>query len=492
MSNFDKVSTPSQFYLDNIAKWKLNRLIESSDITIETNWKSNLFYPRKWEISNLAKTQQSAFIAGASLLPALRRTISGSLGLVFRKPMEIALDAKLKYLENDVNGNGDTLVQLTHNCVFEAQLQGYGALLAEYTDISQIEEEAGRELSKGEKLQLNARATIQQYKAESVLNIYVVRIGSVTKLQQVILTESYEDRESQFESKTKTQYRVLLLDEQGLYTQQLYREVDKVGIELVGTFEPRDGAGNRQNYIPISFFGAESNSYIPGASPNYDLARMNAKHLEYSAMRNESIRQLAPTLFFNMGHGFDQETFNEDNPEGVVLGGFNGYMHGDGGGASIVQANPNDAASDEMLKLEERMVQSGALLITPSTSNVSAETSIIQRSTDTSILGMVVRNVEEAINEQLNYISEYENAAPDSSLVDINRDFFDLPMTAQDRAAWSQDMMAGSVSVEEYRTALNKSGHLPDSAMDSNDEIIQSIDSNEPIAIEDESSEDEV
>jgi hypothetical protein len=141
--------------------------------------------------------------------------------------------------------------------------------------------------------------------------------------------------------------------------------------------------------------------------------------------------------------------------------------------------------------MEALMVQAGALLITPNTSNVSAETSIIQRSTDTSILGMSVRNVEEAINEQLNYVSEYENAAPNSSLVDINRDFFDLPMNAQDRAAWAQDMMSGSVSVEEYRKALNKAGHLPDSAMEMNEEIIQSIDSNEPIAVEDKSNEDE-
>jgi hypothetical protein len=475
MSIINKVSTPSQYYLDNIEKWRLNRLVESSDITIQTNWKEHLFYPRKWEVSNLAEAQQEAFISGASLLPALRRTISGSLGLVFRKPMEVNLDPKLSYLEYNANGNGDSLRQLTHKATFEVQLQGYGALLADYADVSQLEAESGRKLSRDEKNKLNARGTIQLYNAENIINIYTVRVGSVTIVQQVVLSESYEDRENQFTSKTKTQYRVLLLDEQGYYKQELYRpekQNNNVNMELVATYEPRDSSGARRTSIPISFFGAESNSYIPGASPSYDLARMNSKHLELSATRFESIRQLAPTLFFNMGMNYDEESFKEDYPDGVVLGGWGGIRHGDGGGATIVQASPNDAASDEMLKIEERMVQSGALLITPKTSNVSAETSIIQRSTDSSILGMSVRNIEEAFNEQLNFVSESEGAAPDSSTVDINRDFFDLPMNAQDRAAWAQDLMTGSVTIDEYRTALNKAGHLPDSSMELNDEIV--------------------
>ena len=485
MSNINKVNTPSQAYLDNIDKWKLNRLIESSDITIQENWEQHLFYPRKWDESQLAKTQQKAFIDGSLLHPALRRTISGSLGLVFRKPMEVVLDAKLSYLEDNVNGNGDSLVQLTHDTTYEAQLQGYGLLLADYADVTQLEEESGRKLSVGEKRDLNARATIQLYKAESILNVYLKRIGSVTVVDQIVLSEFYEDREGQqFGSTTKEQWRVLRLNHEGYYEQQIYRQdSDKESMLLVSSYEPRDATGNRQTKIPASFFGAESNKYIPGASPSYDLARMNAKHLEYSAMRGESIRQLAPTLFADMGQGFDQDTFDEEYPEGMILGGFNAYITGVGGKATILQANPNDAASTEMAHLEELMVQAGALVITPNTSNVSAETSIIQRSTDSSILGMIVRNVEEAINEQLNYVSEYEGAAPDSSLVDINRDFFDLPMTAQDRAAWSQDMMTGTVSVEEYRIALNKAGHLPDSAMESNDEIIASIESNEPTEV---------
>ena len=433
--------------------------MENNDITLPKHWKQYLFYPQRWDASEMALQRQQDFIRGATMFPALKRTLDGSLGVVFRKPTKIELVPQLSYLEDNADGTGKGLEQLIQDVTSENILQGYGGMLTDFAASDELN-------SKAEDEALNKFAAIHIYTAESIRNVYTRRVGSAMIVQQIILEETHQDRINQFDVKEKTQYRVLLLDENGLYRQEIYRQNNtSADNTLVAVFEPRNSAGSRLDYIPFSFFGSKCNDFRVDSSPLYGLARMNAKHLEYSAMRNESIRQLAPTLFAFPGENFDYDDFEENNPQGITMGGYNAYLLGAGGSASIIQASPNDAAFAAMNHLEALMVQAGALLITPNPSNVSTETTIIQRSTDTSVLGMAVRNVEDAINQQLAWAADFMGAAAGST-VDINREFFSMPMNAQDRAQWSADVMTGAVTIEEYREALNKAGLLPDSSLE--------------------------
>tara|TARA_A100000171_G_C2140369_1_gene154936 strand:- start:8086 stop:9504 length:1419 start_codon:yes stop_codon:yes gene_type:complete len=456
MTSKSGVETTSQEYEDNITKWQLNELIASSDITLFQNWIKYLFYPARWESTNNLVTQrQKDFINGASLFPALKRTLDGSMGVIFRKPTQIELAPELDYIIDNADGAGKSLEQVVQDAMAENILQGHGGLLV---DFASNEEQR----SKAEDALNNNFATIQLYKAQHIINVYTIKVGAKSIVQQIVLQESYQDRVGQFEVEEGLQYRVLMLDENGLYRQELRRPDNEV--ELVKEIEPRDAQGNRLDYIPFSFFGAESNSYHVDASPLYDMTRMNAKHLEYSAMRNESIRQLAPTLFAFPGDGFDPDVFEEDNPSGLTMGGYNAYFLGMGGDAKMVQADSNDAAVEEMRHLEELMVQAGALLIQPQASNISMETTIVQRSTDTSVLGMAVRNLEDAINEQLQWVAAFMGGG--DSEINLNREFFSLPLSAEDRRQWASDVMMGIVSAQEYREAMTKANILPESALD--------------------------
>lgn len=461
MTTQSGVEAKSQAWQDNIGKWQLNRLLENSDITLCKNWKQHLFYPERWSADPLAQQRHQDFIDGAALFPALKKTLDGSLGVVFRKPTKIELSAGLEYLNENTDGNSKGLEQFIQDVVSENLLQGYGGILTDFAASDDA-------LSKADDVLMNRFATMHIYNAESIINVYTIKVGAVTVVQQIVLEEDYQDRVGQFSIETKKQYRVLYLDENGQYIQQIYRlEDDNADINsgLYEQYEPRNSKGERLDYIPFAFFGAESNTWYPTGSPLYDLARMNAKHLEYSAMRNESIRQLAPTMFAFPGENFDYEEFETNNPKGITMGGYNAYLLGAGGSVDLLQASANDAAVAEMQHIESLMVQAGALLITPQSSNVSTETTIIQRSTETSVLGMVVRNSEEAITLSLQWVADYMGVTGEST-IDINREFFSVPLSAQDRAQWAQEVMMGLVTVDEFRGALVKSGNLPDSALE--------------------------
>lgn len=469
------VEATSQYWEDNKDKWGLNRLLENSDITLERHWKEHLFIPAAWDGSALAKRRQKDFINGSSLLPALNRTLKGYLGVVFRKPTEIELATGLDYLLDNCDGDGTSLEQFIQDVTAEDLLQGYGGILVDFANNDGLN-------SKAQDAKLNKQATMHIYQAECIKNIYTIKVGAVTVVQQIVLEESYQDRIDQFVTETKKQYRVLLLNEAGKYIQQTYRLTEEgTAMGLYEQFEPRNSKGQQLDYIPFSFFGAESNTFYPTGSPLYDLSRLNAKHLEYSAMRNESIRQLAPTLFAFPGEGFDYEAFEDSNPQGITMGGYNAYMLGSGGSASIIQASANDAAVEEMKHLEEQMIQAGAMLVTPQSSNVSTDTTMVHKNTETSVLGMIVRNVENSINKALTWCADFMGTS-DESTIDINREFFAAPMTAQDRAQWASDVMAGFVTIDEYRTALVKSEMLPESAMD--EEVIVEMDE-EPLEEDD-------
>lgn len=458
------VESTSQDYQNNIKKWQLNRLLQDSDIILPHEWKQHLFYPESWvQLPTFSTIQrQKDFIKGATLFPALKRTLDGSLGVVFRKPTKIKLDPELEYMRTNVDGNGKGLEQLVQDTVMENVLQGYGGLLVDYPPADAV-------MSKAQRKNSGLQTTVHIYEAETVRKVYTVKVGSEVVVWQIILEEDYENLKDQFNTESKKQFRVLILADDG-YRQEVYRPYEKELKEkgfLYSVVYPLDAKGQRLDYIPFAFFGSECNDYKIDSSPLYPMAHMNSKHLELSAVRNESIRRLPPTMFLSPGENFDAELFSEQNPDGIIMGSYQTYNIGPGGKADIIQAKGNDSALEEMRHLEDLMVQAGALLIKPSSSNVSTDTTIIQRSTDTSVLGVAVRNVESAFNLVLVWAAQLEGSAGNNA-IDINREFFAQPMTANDRQRWSEDIVAGNVTIEEYREALNKAGQLPDSAMDNN------------------------
>ena len=112
-----------------------------------------------------------------------------------------------------------------------------------------------------------------------------------------------------------------------------------------------------------------------------------------------------------------------------------------------------------MDRLKGDIMSAGSLLISPQVSGLSSETVSIQKSNETSVLGVSVRNVESAANLSLDHAQDMQGGSGENS-VTINRDFINTKMTPQERKQWAEDVMANLVTHEEYRIKLEKHGEI--------------------------------
>ena len=437
----------------NLPKWELIRLLASGDILNRSAWMGKLYYPGKNCTSvipsNVAKLdeRQRDFIDGATLLPAVGLTKTGSVGAVFRKPTDIVLSSQLDYLLKNCDGSGKTAEQVIQEGVSENVSIGYGGF---FTDFAPGDFTG----SQAEAVEAGRVATISVYQAESILRIGIRKVGNINMVWSIVLCETAVQATDALNEETVKQYRVLTYDESGNYIQRVYKDEGASGInDVYEEFMPL-ADGQPMKTIPFEFFGSQSNDYKVDDAPLYPMATMNGKHVELSAIRNESIRKLGPTMFAEVPEGFDFNTWKEAYPDGLEMSANKSYW---GMKGNIVQADPNDAALSDMTRIKEDILNAGALLITPQVSGLSTETVTIQKSNETAVLGVVVRNTESAFNLSLEHAQAFMGGTGDS-MVDINRDFINTPFTAESRKQWAADVLGGNVTLEEYRIQLEKHG----------------------------------
>ena len=463
-------------YTNMLHKWNLITLMSSGDIrrypttattgttsTLDgqpigytgdlSNWSAYLYLPDVTNPSPEAIQRRNDFVKGSVLFPATSRTINGSIGTVFRKPSDIELAPSLRYLEDNADGNGLPLEQSMQEAYKYAFSKGRCGLFVDYTS-------DGEPVTAGAINSRKAGANILIYQPESIVNWHASRHGAVNRLDMICLAETYTKQNSLYDYECCVRYRTLYIDGDGFYAVNVCCPNDDA-IEDV-TFTPTKSDGARFDTIQFFFIGSDNNDYKIDDAPMYPIAEQNKQHLGFSAVRTESINTLSPTAIIGTGDGFNHEDFAKANPKGIQLGQNKAYV-GEFSMFDLIQAEPNDAATVEMQKLKEGMIESGALLITPQSSNISTDTAEIQQGVDTTTIAIVGRNVESAYNQALASASMFMGESGDSE-VSINRDYFDTSMSAQDRQAWANDVMMGNVTREEYRTALINDGLLSETA----------------------------
>ena len=406
-------------------------------------WECYLYLPDAGDYSIEAQRRRIEFVKGSVLYPATSRTINGSIGTVFRKPSTIDLSSKLEYLSEDADGNGLSIEQSMQESYKYTFSKGRCGLFVDF--MSDTDQVTASDINNG-----NSGARILIYSPESIINWHVKRKGATKVLDMIVLEEPYLKAKNMYEYECCSQYRTLYIDKDGFYSVKVTKSGDEE------FYHPLNDAGQRLNYIPFTFIGSDNNDYKVDDAPMYPIAEMNSKDLQYSAIRSESIRTLLPTGVFSVGDSFDYDEFNKENPNGIQLGQNKAYVL-PGASFDLAQASPNDAASAEMVNLKERMIEAGALLITPNSSNISTDTAEIQQGIDTTTIAIVARNVEQAYNKALVFVADFMGDT-DESTVEVNREYFDKSMSAQDRMAWASDVMSGNVTREEYRDAMKKEG----------------------------------
>lgn len=447
-TGYSSVKTLHRDYIANASKWKKIRDV------LAANCKSYLRDVSSSETDpDYKKQRQYEYENGGVFYNFTKRTLSGMVGAVMRKPAEVLLPAEVEYLLTNCDGAGLGLEAQSQDTLREVDSVGRAGLLVDAPETAaatMAEQNAG---------QLNPR--IQLYTAENILDWHKERRGSTSVLSMVKLREFYEyqDPSNRFQWMQGEAIRVLSVID-GVYQQEVFL-FDATGADVTESLEPiiPKVKGKPLDYIPFQFIGADNNDESVDPAPLETMADINIGHFRNSADVEDSAFYQQGTLILAPGENMNASTFKELYPKGLRMGARIGYNLGAGGSAQIVQPDPNNLSFELMKSKEDQAVKAGAQLITP-TVQITAEASRLQRGADTSIMATIAINVSKAYEQAIKWCGAFlgQQYTDDDVTFELNMEFFLAQMTAQDRAAWVADINAGYLPATAYYAALRAAG----------------------------------
>jgi hypothetical protein len=396
---------------------------------------------------NLLRYQQ--YIERAVFYNVTQRTHAGLIGQVFQKEPVLELPALLEPMRADADGGGVGLLQQAKKALGFVLGHGRGGLLADYP-------KTGVPASRQDQLDGKLRPSIVLYDPWSIINWRTVTIGAQQVLSLVVISETYSATDDGFEVKYADQYRVLSLEEGGIYRVGLWRMPDGgTGVEEVEYANPTDAKGNNLRYIPFQFVGSLNNDPLVDLPPLYDLAVLNIAHYRNSADYEESSYMVGqPTPY---AAGLTQAWVDKNFKKGVRLGSRAFVPLPSGGTCGLIQAAPNSMPKEAMESKERQMVALGAKLIEQHQVQRTATEARQEYATEISVLGTCAQNVASAYVRALEWCAAFVGA-PEASTFSLAPDFDLGRLSAQDRAQLITEWQAKAISDTEMRDALKNAG----------------------------------
>ncbi len=396
---------------------------------------------RTYEANDIERYR--TYVKRASLFNATRRTEKGMVGMVFNKPANIELPLSLEYLNQDVDGSGISIIDLTSETLEDILETGRAGLFVDFPVTDGVKTIA-------EMADSNFRATIVKYKAEQIMDWRTVSDGATQKLSYVKLYEISETQgDTVFETNLQATYRVLLLED-GIYKQREYSD-DESYVEFI----PLDNMGEPFDFIPFFFIGATDNRPDVDIAPLLEIAEINLKHYVNSADYEESIHLVGQPMAGIMG--VTQQWIEDNYPNGIDFGSRVCIMLPPSADIKLIQADPNTMASEAMKSKESQMIMLGARLIQDGSGTETAEAARIRHSADTSVMKVIVNNITNAFIKAIMAVQVF-NGMVDEFTFELNTDFFTSTLTSQDLTALVSAWQSGAVDGETMLNKLKSNG----------------------------------
>jgi hypothetical protein len=369
-----------------------------------------------------------------------RLTREGLKGLVFRRPATINVPPELEYLIDDSTGYNFTIEQFAQQVIGELLDTGKHGILVDYPE-NPTDDSVAR---------------FKPYCAEAIINWRYQEYGSEYKLQMVVLKENITvPGVDKFDWQPAVQYRVLFLDENGFYNQEVYNQDEVIS---KAAFPVLNYHGAPMDEIPFQFIGSENNDATMDMIPLYDLAIVNLGHYRNSADYEESIFVTGqPMVVVNLGDHNEQE-FKQANPGGIRFGSRSGLIVGAGGSATLLQANANQLAQTAMNDKKADAVSIGARLIAPPGGRETAEAARIRFGAQNSALYIITKNASLGLEQCFDWAAEMQMAEPVDSELELNNQFYEEDADPNLIASEMMLFDRGLMTSQEVRMNLDKSG----------------------------------
>lgn len=372
-----------------------------------------------------------------------KQTLHGAL---FQKAPGLELPTQLEYLEDNADGKGNGLLSVAQRIGDEQISNGRYGVLVDFPRNDVDKTKATKKATQG------LQAKMIGYTASEMDN------WSVEKSFIKIKEEVEKPENDLFDSDTITQYRVLKLDENGLYAQELWREG-----ELFNTFEPRNYSGQRLNYIPFVMFGSINNDLEVDESPLYEISEKAKTHFQLSADVMRSVRLVGtPMMHLDFGEmSFSQfaeaNGLNAESPE-FTFGSSSGVLTAQGGSASLIQAAPNTMASTERDKALEEAVFIGARIVQPNRVEMTASQAIIESGAEQSVLSTIKNNLEEGVLDLIGFVNDFMSPTELVYEFKMSDSFFQMTPDAQMLTVALGIYDRGRMAESDFHSLLKRTG----------------------------------
>lgn len=398
---------------------------------------------------NGGETEQDyeARLCRSDFYNAYFRTISGLVGMAFRKDPAVELPASMESYQANIDLEGRTLFSLAKDACEDVLEYGRIGLLVDHPPMP--DNVSAISVAVAERMGL--RPSIKTYDAKCIINWRFAKVMNAKVLVRVVLKEEADVSTDEFEEATEDRWRVLDLDENGQYRQRVFR-IDSHGKdEEVSLVYPLMN-GRPLNYIPFALVGANGMGGDCEEPPLIDLVDANLAHYRLNSDYRHGLHWTAlPTMFLA---GVEEE---EGKP--FYIGGSTAITSRlpDAKGMYIEYTGQGLGALETAIKeQEQRMAILGARMIADETRQ--AETlgaTQIKRAGENATMAAIVISVSDAITWALRIMAEWSGAAGDV-MFEINREFNPLGLSAQDLAAIFSGVQQGIISEREAFDLLQR------------------------------------
>ena len=414
------VSQTHAEYNKNVDKWKLTRNA-ATGLSFEETRK---YIPRR---THEEQDQYYHRVEKAIYTNYTGRTREGLKGAIFRLPPRIELPPDMEFMLDNADGAGQSLTQVAKLAADEVMETGRFGLLADYPMVDE-------NLTVEQVRRMGLQPHIATYTAESIINWHVHVMNGRRQLGMLVLKENSPVHYDEFTWDYVDRYRVLRLNEDQQYTQQLY---DENGDAITEEITIRGASGQPFDYIPFHFIGSRDNLPDIDEPILYDIARVNIGHFRNSADQENNLSvHGGGTLVVSTD--MSPEAFQSANPGGITVGENAGLILSEGGKAELLQLGSASAIGTEMAHKEQMMVQIGAKIITK-----TAEEARIQATSENSMLDTMVGNINEAFTAVIYDCRAFISPTDAEIVFSLNDDFWQDSIAPQEIMAMIQGNDAG-------------------------------------------------
>ena len=386
------------------------------------------------ELTSEGRAAYRKYLSLAYFYGATGRTVDGLTGLIFAKKPVKELSSSIEYLNNNIDGKGNSLRKQAQKAVEEAFISPKSGLLVDFPRVEQKTSIAEAEAN-------NLRPKILHYPYESIVNWFYDVADNETKLTMLVLKECVDELTDRFNVETVTQYRVLELID-GNYHQSL---VDEEGNIIL---EPSLVLVNGQPSREIPFYqievGSDKKSIIN------DLVDANLNHYRFFADYAAKEHASAFPVFYETGvQGDDQNIMIGPGAKWV-------NMSSDAQFGVLQTQSDGGSMRTYLQDMEQRMAALGAEMLKPRISSAeSAEAKSLDQVAQNSTTANVAINVSEAYTKALNFaarwLGDQENAE-----YQLNTDYNPTGMNPQMLTALMAAVQNGDISYQTFYENLQK------------------------------------